>query len=377
MKRIVIDIDEKICREEFQKNISFVSEAILSYEWSGSSLFVCIEDDADGEVITEAIKRISAGFINSDIGSEVYFKNSVEKDMYFDVYAAENNNIIEFGNGQLGFKEMGVFLFDYFDSRFESIALSKGAAKKIYPVLLPVSDYQKTGYIRKSPQYAMFCCSASENMNIIESIASDMSAADLKKDLSEPLFALSPSACFHTYIEYKNKELDRNTLLTFRQNVFRNEGRLNYSETGRLMDYHVREIVMIGDDGYVNRLRKEIMDAAADLIKELGLRGDITTASDPFVLPRMQRYKKLQKLDRSKYEVHLNTSADTRLSAASFNLHGRAFTDPFNIAVKGHADTVTACVGFGIQRWVIAFLAQYGFDEKNWPEGIRFCHKVY
>ena len=38
---------------------------------------------------------------------------------------------------------------------------------------------------------------------------------------------------------------------------FRNEGRFNYSEIGRLMGYHVREIVMIGSADFVSNIRKE------------------------------------------------------------------------------------------------------------------------
>lgn len=371
MKQIRTDIHNKICKREFQKIISFVSEDIISYEWNGDSLVLNISDDADGSVIINDIKRIGDKFINSDANSEVYFENNIKRDTYFDVYNAADSAIVEFGNGQVGFSEKGVFLFDYFDGLFESVALSLGAVKKIYPALLPIKAYQKTGYINKSPQYAIFCCSANENMQTVEKISADLANSDCKKNFSEPVFALSPSACFHTYIEYENKKLDKNTLLTFRQNVFRNEGRLNYREIGRLMDYHVREIVMIGNEAYVEKLRKEIMDATLMIMKELKLKGSIATASDPFILPKMQMYKKMQKIDRSKYEVHLNISEENEISAASFNLHGKAFTDPFGIEVDNCCNTVTACVGFGIQRWIIAFLSQYGFNVANWPEKVR------
>lgn len=366
-----MDIHKNICKKEFQKIISFVSENIISYKWEADSIILNVLDEADIDGIISKINRISNKFINTHTDCEVYFENDIKRDTYFDVYNAADGTITEFGNGQIGFSEKGVFLFEYFDCLFENMALLRGAIKKVYPVLLPVSAYRKTGYINKSPQYAMFCCSASENMETIERMSDDLADSDCKKDLSEPVFALSPSACFHTYLEYENKKLDKNTLLTFRQNVFRNEGRLNYRERGRLMDYHVREIVMLGDEKYVCRLRKEMMDGVSDIIKDLELKGNITAASDPFILPKMQLYKKIQKIDKSKYEVHLNVSEENEISAASFNLHGKAFTDPFGIAIDNCPDTVTACVGFGIQRWVIAFLSQYGFDEESWPEKVR------
>ena len=51
-------------------------------------------------------------------------------------------------------------------------------------------------------------------------------------------------------------------------------------------------------------------------------------------------------------------------------MHGKAFTDPFNISVRGEKNTVTACVGYGLQRWVIAFFSQFGFDVEKWPSEI-------
>lgn len=59
------------------------------------------------------------------------------------------------------------------------------------------------------------------------------------------------------------------------------------------------------------------------------------------------------------------------LAAASFNLHGTAFTKPFNIKIRNVNYPVTGCIGFGIERWVLGFLAQYGLCEKNWPKDVR------
>jgi seryl-tRNA synthetase len=89
------------------------------------------------------------------------------------------------------------------------------------------------------------------------------------------------------------------------------------------------------------------------------LSGEIKTASDPFVIPNMQRFKKLQLKNKVKYEARLNYSKEQKMSAASFNFHGKTFTYPFNIKVEMEEDTVTGCVGYGIERWVLAYLSQY------------------
>lgn len=40
------------------------------------------------------------------------------------------------------------------------------------------------------------------------------------------------------------------------------------------------------------------------------------------------------KIQKSKYKLSLNYSMDGKKSVASFNLHGTAFTDSFNINIR-------------------------------------------
>lgn len=176
--------------------------------------------------------------------------------------------------------------------------------EKLYPVLLPISAYKKTGYLKRTPQYAMFCCSVCENMNVLNELDKRMEN-NYKDIIRNPEYALSPSACFHVYEEYKNATLPNNTIITFTQSVFRNEGRFNFSEYGRMRDYHVREIVFIGDDLFVENSRERMIKASEELIKEMNINATITIAADPFILPKMQKYKKIQMIDKSKYELRM------------------------------------------------------------------------
>lgn len=86
---------------------------------------------------------------------------------------------------------------------------------------------------------------------------------------------------------------------------------------------------------------------------------------------KMIKYKKYQKMEKSKYEVRVSYDKDHTLAAASLNLHGTAFTSPFHIKVKGVDNPVSGCVGFGIERWILVFLAQYGTDSACWPDEVK------
>jgi hypothetical protein len=56
---------------------------------------------------------------------------------------------------------------------------------------------------------------------------------------------------------------------------------------------------------------------------------------------------------------------------SSFNLHRDFYTKIYDIRFAGGAYAETACMGFGIDRWVYGFLAQKGLDPRQWPERVR------
>ena len=370
MKKLIVELNSNLDVEEFYKSVSFISPEINDVVLKNELLELSLSDQADLDSIQKQLYEMEKKYVINNSNNDIYYKNKNKKQQFFDLKMSDEN-IIFFEDGQIGFGKKGKFLLEFFDSLFCSIAIRMNAIEKVYPVLLPIKEYSQTGYIKKSPQYAIFCSSVNDKIDDLEKAYKSVEDNQIKNVIKEPEYALSPSACFHTYIEYRNKSLPNNTLITFKQNVFRNEGRFNYKEIGRLRDYHVREIVMIGDVDYVEKTREMIMEESCKIMKNLNLSGDITIASDSFIVPKMLLYKKIQKIDKSKYEMHLSLSDSKSISVASFNLHGKAFTDSFKICVDQCEDTVTGCVGFGLQRWVLAFVAQYGWEVDNWPSFVK------
>lgn len=370
MIETIIELDNKVDISEFKKVVCFISEDIIKYDISGNILKLSYKDNIDVENLNTEIIKIANKYIKSDKEEKVIYKQEYERNYFKDI--VNNEDVFHvFENGLIGLKDISVFLFNCFENYFTEIALAENAIIKKYPVLLPMDAYKKTGYLRNSPQYAIFCCAAHENMSMLENMNEVVDDERIIEHINLPKHALSPAACFHTYLEYEGQRLDGNIVVTFTQNVFRNEGRLNYTDVGRLRDYHVTEIVLIGNEQFVEEKRKSILNSTIRLINDLKLNSYVCIASDPFVLPKMQKYRKMQKMAESKYELKINYDENETMSCASFNLHGTAFTYPFDIMVEDNEDTVTGCVGFGIERWVIAFLCQYGTIIDNWPERIR------
>ena len=68
--------------------------------------------------------------------------------------------------------------------------------------------------------------------------------------------------------------------------------------------------------------------------------------------------------------LRLAIGGEARVAAASFNLHGTCFTQPMDIRVgDGLADT--ACVAWGIERWMAAVVARWGGRVADWPAALR------
>lgn len=368
MMELTFELEKKIDKKELLKSIGFVSESIKSCSIKEDALILSVEDTCDLSILKVKIQKYIDRFVDTN-EVKILFENMDLNREFFE--ESVNDTIKQFGDGLIGLNGVSLFLFEFFDSLFESIALKYGAIKKIYPVLLPIDTYIKTGYIKNSPQYATFCCSPYEDIDALSCLNDNAKNHQLKDNMKESNYALSPSACFHTYLDYENHNLNSNTVVTFRQSVFRNEGRFNYDEIGRLRDYHVREIVLIGDQLFVENKRRQILNDIINILKELNLNSNISVASDPFVMPKIQKFKKIQISEEIKYEVRLSINNDQIISVASLNLHGKAFTQPFNIVIDKCDDTVTGCVGFGIERWVLSFLCQYGSNPNNWPSILK------
>lgn len=365
-----IELEESINLNEFKKVIGFISEDIILYNIEDNLLNLVMKDTADVDDIINQIVDVSHKYVSNKSLDEVIFCNDID----IKKYQLTHNSVHYFDEGMMSLSDKSLFLYNYFNNKFLDLVRSEFSGEcdiveKLYPVLLPILAYKKTGYLKRTPQYAIFCCSACENMSVLNELEK-MDDNNYRNIITNPTYALSPSACFHVYEEYKNCVLDNNTIVTFIQSVFRNEGRFNFSEYGRMRDYHVREVVFIGDDAFVEKSRERMIRASKRLIKEINVKATITAASDPFILPKMQKYKKIQLIDRSKYELRMAYEEKSDMSVASYNLHGTAFTSPFNIMVKDK-DTVTGCVGYGLERFVLAFLAQHGENPDKWSETIR------
>jgi len=144
----------------------------------------------------------------------------------------------------------------------------------------------------------------------------------------------------------------------------------NLTGLERLWDFTMREIVFVGPADYVLDSRNELLELSAAFLDELGLAYEISTATDPFFVDSYA----VQAAYQQGFELKLELLAPLpysgkKLAVGSINYHQDFFGRSFGIqAVNEPAHT--GCIGFGYERLALAFLAQHGVDEKNWPEEV-------
>lgn len=370
MKEIKVNCNSIISDEE-RRLISFASEDIEDYEINDSELILKLNDNADEEVVNKNIIKILKG--KSDNKDEVKIIKEKQRDLIYtlDEEIFKSGIIKRESKGCISLSKLGILLFDFFDEFFLSIIKDETYEMRQFPTLLNTDVLNSTNYISTSPQYIMFCSRVKETVSEYENLQKKYFTKKINTSLSYPTYALSPSACFHLYQSIKGKKIKGNSIFTLKQNVFRNEGRFNWGEIERLQDYHVREIVMIGNHDYVVDKREMFINKSMELLEKLKMNYAISVACDPFIMPVMQRYKDIQMKNRVKYELRLNVSDKKTIACGSFNLHGTAFSNRFKFEVENCDITESGCIGFGIERLIIAFLKQYGTEISRWPNIVK------
>ncbi len=180
---------------------------------------------------------------------------------------------------------------------------------------------------------------------------------------------LNPAACYPLYPTMTGVLPLAGRLVTMLNWVYRREPS---PEPTRMQAFRVREFVRAGSPAMVLEWREAWIRRGLDLLRRLGLPAQTEVASDPFfgrvgaVLAEGQRAQQL------KFEVVVPVVSDDHPTAlCSFNYHQDHFGHAFDIHQDDGSVAHTACLGFGLERVVIALFRHHGFDPDSWPAEVR------
>jgi seryl-tRNA synthetase len=184
--------------------------------------------------------------------------------------------------------------------------------------------------------------------------------------VTAPKAALNPAVCYHVYSGLAGQVIDAPRLITAQSTCWRHEG-ARHAPLARQWAFTMREIVFVGAAADAQRFLDRAGSHVIHLARALGLDPSVAVASDPFFAPTARGKQLLQQIEELKREMLLPIGTDDCIAASSFNLHGTFFGQAFDIRLPTGAPASTACVAFGLERWLLAFLVRHGLDAAAWP----------
>jgi len=251
------------------------------------------------------------------------------------------------------------------DATFARWATGFGATEFRFPTMIAARDLAPVAYLKSFPHLATFVTSADRSEHSLHSLANECATAnsiDLSNGRFEPAEQLlAPAACYHFYPRLAGTALSGPTYLTTICQCHRRE--LEYLPLQRQWCFQMREIVCIGNGDSIDDFIRTAEDRIAGLVAHLGLQAAWETATDPFFDPAHDPKALSQMLEPSKREL----CTPAGLAIGSINRHRSFFGESYDIRCGGKAAN-SACVAFGIERWLHALLETHGNELRRWPD---------
>ncbi len=280
------------------------------------------------------------------------FENARRDRSYVDPALLIAEGAIQTGDGGLELHGSALALVEYLDGQVAQWAREIGAVEEVFADTIALKTLERAGFIKAFPQ-------------------------KLVRIGDDDDYALPPAVCYHHYPYLANQIVDeRGSIITAIGRCVREE----HDDTHpleRLRSFTMREIVAVGSAEFVEEMRADLIERVGKLIVALDLDAVIETATDPFFTSESRGRLLMQQVQPLKYELRLTVSDDGRsIAAASFNNHQDHFGKAFSIRQRGGEFAHSGCVAFGWERWILAFFAQHGTCEADWPIRIRRSHAI-
>lgn len=255
-------------------------------------------------------------------------------------------------------------LIDALEQTIARLCIADSLEEWRIPPAIDFLTLARADYFASFPQWLTLVSHLSDDEAALQKVAelNDPSRAAV----SPPQAALNPAVCYHVYSNLAGQVVDAPRIITAQSTCWRHEGS-RHVPLARQWAFTMREVVFVGAVADARLFLRRASSRVIDLARALGLDPTVAVASDPFFAPTARGKQLLQQLEELKHEMLLPIGADARIAAASFNLHGTFFGQAFDIRLPTGVPATTACVAFGLERWLLAFLVRYGVDAAAWP----------
>lgn len=232
----------------------------------------------------------------------------------------------------------------------------EGAEEWRVPAAIPLAVLERADYFASFPQWLTLASHLADDERSLERIARSRTPAQAAAISAAPAAAaLPPAVCYHVYAALAGTTLYAPRLVTAEGCCWRHE-RDRLAPLARGWAFTMREVVCIGSEEQCAAFRERGIAIARDVAAALGISSALAQAEDPFFAPTARGRLLLQRFKSLKHELLLPIGDGETIAAASFNLHERFFGEAFDIRLPDGEPAHTACVAFGMERWLLASL---------------------
>lgn len=263
-------------------------------------------------------------------------------------------------------------VLDGLDRAIGRVAAPDGAEALRFPPVLPRRHIESSGYLESFPHLAgiVFAFEGTEADAVVQheraSRHEDWSEFQRMSDVM-----LAPAVCYPVYpavAAWGPLPAGGTTIDVGAGYAFRNEPS---GDAARMQAFHIRELVRIGEPDVVSAWRDDWRDRSIDFLRGLGLQADFDVAADPFFGRAGRLLAASQRAQALKFEILAPVRGPEPTAIASFNYHRDHFAATYGIAMESGEVAHTACLGFGLERVVLALLAEHGYALDAWPAEVR------
>ena len=251
------------------------------------------------------------------------------------------------------------------DAVIGSWASEIGATDYRFPSMISAKSLAPIAYLKSFPHLATFVTSGDRKKESLKSLADEYGVAEripVSDQTMEPVTQLlTPAACYHFYPRFAGSRLTSPLFLTTKCQCHRREE--EYLPLQRQWCFEMREIVCIGDGETIEQFTDGCRKRIEHLVNTIGIDANWETATDPFFDPTADPKALAQILEPVKKEL----CTEDGLAIASINKHRSFFGECYDIQHNKIAAN-SACVAFGIERWLYAMIQAHGGDTGAWPQ---------
>jgi len=261
-------------------------------------------------------------------------------------------------------------ILDRFNDLVSGIAKDDGAETRTFPPVVARKVIERNNYLESFPHLCGTVFSFfGKELEAREMAQKAVTGEPWADHLDVTDLCLTPAICYPLYPTLAGKLPENGRLFSLLGWAYRHEPSL---EPTRMQSFRMREFIRAGTAEQVVAWRDMWLERGLDLLRSLGLNANPDVAADPFFGRGGKMMAANQREQRLKFEVLIPViSEENPTACCSFNFHQDHFGSKWGIQTADDETANTACLGFGLERIVMALFKTHGCDVAKWPANIR------